>query len=420
MFAHLTEATKRRFIEELRSFWSYHPKYTDLVNNIQGKYSFQERPQYSIICKTSSANPVQLSADNFQCTVQSYCYHAMIGNKPGLSVEWVKEDHKAIQLNNGKFPSAPGVYFVGVTQIENPNPVNKEPAYEFYVDPLLTITDESVVKTNNTTWTLQHPPLSPAAGYTGSNRLCIFQMPGAIRLEEGVEYTVDYDTGVVSLTNALSGRRDWLSADYLYAGTTTGPWAIIENFAHKNAIPGVVLAFGRRMSDGDQFAVVVSKRREPAALEYGGHWEISMDFDISARDVQSQVEITDATLMYLNGILRNRLSTEGLEMSSISMGGESEEVADETGDDYFYNASISLTVTTNWAVYVPIAQTIRRMSVQNQVQRAEVAALTSDALSTTDPDTIQNINMLENMGLQFVQDPLFRVGNKYVPFEIIR
>ncbi len=52
MYNFLTEATKRRFILELRRFWQYHPKYRDIVDHIQNKYSFRERPQYGIILKT--------------------------------------------------------------------------------------------------------------------------------------------------------------------------------------------------------------------------------------------------------------------------------------------------------------------------------------------------------------------------------
>ena len=52
MFANLTVAVKRRILQELRSFWSLDPNYRDtLVPNIQGRYSFRERPQQAIIVK---------------------------------------------------------------------------------------------------------------------------------------------------------------------------------------------------------------------------------------------------------------------------------------------------------------------------------------------------------------------------------
>ena len=82
----------------------------------------------------------------------------------------------------------------------------------------------------------------------------------------------------------------------------------------------MVLAFGRRAYDGDIMAVVVTERREDVAKEFGGRWEMSMDMDIMARDVYAQGEITDRTLMYLYTEARERLSTEGIEITSVSMG----------------------------------------------------------------------------------------------------
>ena len=35
----LTQQIQRKFIGELRNYWSYHPKYKDIVEHIQGKYS---------------------------------------------------------------------------------------------------------------------------------------------------------------------------------------------------------------------------------------------------------------------------------------------------------------------------------------------------------------------------------------------
>jgi hypothetical protein len=43
MFFFLTEATKQLIVRELRGYWATHPRYRDLVDNIQGKYSFSTR-----------------------------------------------------------------------------------------------------------------------------------------------------------------------------------------------------------------------------------------------------------------------------------------------------------------------------------------------------------------------------------------
>lgn len=396
MYYFLTEAVKRRMVIELRRYWQYHPKYRDIVDHIQMKYSFKERPHLGMVIKSSSANHVQLSADNFQGTVVSYIHMASVQNYPGLSVEWVREDSRAIQNNNGVFPSLPGIYYIDMTAAD-----------EFYVDPLLEVVDESVLKVSDTEWQLQNAFLS------GTLRL--YEMPSSIPLQEGVNYTADSTTGVITLMRGLTGSG-YLSADYRYPGTSTGPWSVLENHSQNTAIPGVVLAFGRRMEAGDRLAVVVYDRRQPSALEYGGKWEISIDFDIIARDPYAQMEIADQTVQYLFGVARNRLSTEGIEITSVNMGGETEEVYDENADDYFYNASISVSILADWAIHVPLTATIRRAIPQSSAQVATVAGQTDDELAENDAQT--NIHLMESLGLQSLRDPFF-AGRTHT-YEVIR
>jgi hypothetical protein len=126
-----------------------------------------------------------------------------------------------------------------------------------------------------------------------------------------------------------------------------------------------VLVFGRRYQKGDRWAVVVSPIREEAYLEYGGKWELSIDIDIIARDVNSQAEIADQTAMFLWANLRPNLIDEGIDIQDVSMGGESEEVYDENADDYFYNSAISLTIQTDWFMMSPI--TSRILAYQEEI-----------------------------------------------------
>ena len=408
MYNFLTEAVKRRFIQELRDFWKYHPKYKDLVDHIQGKYSFRERPQMGIILKTSSANHVQLSADNFQGTVNSYVQLSKYEDKPGLSIEWVREDAVAIRANHGVFPSPPGIYYVAILEdAESTPPYNAEKTYSFMVDPLLEVYDEVATKLNDFTWSVAHPYLA--------NTTAVVEMPGSIPYVRDVNYTENASTGEIAIKNPIP-EGTYLLVSYRYPAESTGPWTITENFAHKKAIPGVSLAFGRRITGGDVMAVVVHDRRQPTALEYGGKWDISLDFDIMARDIYAQQEIADSTVMYLWGIARNRLSTEGIEITTVSMGGESEEVYDETGDDYYYNASFSVQTQTDWSIHVPLTATIRRVVPLTQAQIAEVAGMTDEQL--VESGVTNNIRVLESFGLHSFDDPFF--AGKSTTFETIK
>ena len=399
MFANLTEALKRRMIQEIRYYWSKEPQYKDsLVPNIQGRFSFEERPQQAIILKGQSANPFQLSADHFQGTIVSYCYLTKVYGQRGTSIEWVRENGTAIRANNGTFPSPPGVYYIEV-RVETVDVRGvPEERLVFYVDPLLEIIDERA--------TMLTPLLYEVAAqsfHPGSLR--VYEMPGNIPYYDGVNYTADPTTGQITLATPLASGT-YLSVDYRYTGTSTGPFPLPENGANVDAIPGVVLAFGRRAYDGDIMAVVIGDRREPVAKEYGGRWEMSMDMDIMARDVYAQGEITDRTLMYLYTEARERLSTEGIEITQASMGGEAEEVYDENGDDYFYTASISLSVMTDWAIHVPIGRTLNRVETNTVSETEMVSGLTDDQL--VEMGSPSGLQYTADLGLRDLRDPWFR------------
>lgn len=332
--------------------------------------------------------------------VDSYVHLAKVPGYNGLSIEWVREDSRAIQDNGGVFPSPPGIYFLDFTG-----------DHEFYVDPLLEVLDETVLKVDSTTFQLQAAPLS------GTVRL--YEMPGNLPLYEGTNYTLTLDsegnpTGEIVLTRPL-GDKSFLSADYRYPAESTGPWTFRPNTALNKPIPGCVLAFGRRSEKGDRLAVVVQRKREPAAMEYGGRWEISLDFEVLARDVHEQREIVDQTVLYLWGVARNRLSAEGIEITTISMGGESEEPYDETGDDYFFNASFSVDVQTDWAIHVPLAAQIRRVQPQSHEQAVAAAGMEDEDLAANEQN---NLVMEEQLGLRLFRDPYF-IGRSST-FEKIR
>ena len=390
MFFNLTGAVKRRLINELRRYWSYHPKYRDIVDNIQGSYSFETRPQLGMIVKSGSGSQFVLSADNFVGTGHSYITLAGVGEYPGISIEWVVEDSQAIANNGGVFPTAPGIYFIEITSAD-----------EFYVDPMIDHRNEAVSFLGADGALLQ-PPVA------GSLRL--YEEPNRFQLVEGINYTVDTTTGALELLAEIPSGH-WVSADYRSQGGTTGPHKYMEHRTNHTAIPGVVLAFGDRAEVNDRLAVHVTARREPAYLEYGGRWDLSFDVDIITRDIHAQEAISDQTIIYLWGVARSRLSSEGLEMTDLSLGGASEEVYDENADDYFYNNSFSLTIQTEWHVRQPLTAQLRAVS---DVSPAIAEVLAGDA----EADVITGIQAVEDLGLRDLGDPYF--AGKTRSFEVIR
>jgi len=394
----LSEAVKRRFILELRTFWGFHPSYRDdLVGNIQGKYAFEERPQYGIIVKMGSGNHVRLSPDNFRGTVESYVALARVPSFPGMAVEWVREDGRAIQDNRGIFPSPPGVYYIVLTTDT-----------QFEVHPLLTVRDESVLMTTPTEGQLQQ-------GQFTDGTLLLYEMPGSLPLTETTNYTANPATGEINLNYSLRPET-YLVADYRYPGEIRGPFEFRINHAHNGAIPGVVVAFGREGREGDRQAVIIQEYREPMALEYGGRWSLSLDFEVVARDVDSQGYITDRSTMYLEAIARSYMANDGIEIKEVSLGGESEEVYDDNADDYYFQGSFSVSLETDWSLHVPLVREMRRVSPTNTALIASILGLTDDELLALGLGN--NLHLVENLGLQSFTDPFYMGRSR--TFEVIR
>lgn len=390
MYYVLSHALTRRFIGELRDFWSYHPRYKDdLVDNIQGKFSFAERPQHGIIVKNSGGSMVKMAADNFIGTVHSYAYLTKVDSFNGTFLEWVREDAVAIQNNGGKFPSLPGVYYIEVASYDE----NKGTG-EFYVDRLLNVRNEHLTLVGSQEGTLQRKPLD--------GTLSMYGVPSGLPIQH---YQYNEQNNSVRLAKPLPEGHS-IRADYRYPAQSLGPIPFKSMRANTSAIPGVVLAFGREVEVGDRLAVVVSGRREPAYQEYGGRWSLNMDIDVISRDIYSQREIIDRTVTYIFGTLRPKLSREGIEIMDLSLGGEVEEVYDETGDDYFFNANFSMTVETEWSIHVPLGPWIRTVSQHSSEDIANAEE------NPTEPAS------LRSLGLRRDIDPF--IPGRNATYEVIK
>lgn len=395
MYYFLTAQTKRRLIDELKNYWSYDPKFRSIVNSIQGSYAYEDgRPHAGIVVKVSSANAVMLSADHYQGVVNSYVYLTRVKDKPGMSVEWVGEDGRAIQANAGRFPSDPGIYFLDIQAKVDPIS-REETGFQFYVDQLLEVRGESPLQTGATTYQLNHGGLL-------AQSLRVLEMPARYPLTPEDHYTVDTDTGVLTLVRELSSKQSVL-VDYRYTGVVgAGPYDINPGYADNQAVPGCVIGFGNSITVGDQLAVVVQPRRDPAALEYGGRWNLSVEMDIWATDADAQQTLADRTVMFLWTSARPRLSFEGLEITEISLSGEAEEVKDDTEDTYFHTAQVSLSLEADWSLRVPLILTLRALPMGSSSNLKEAALLEDEAFVNQFQHGVQ---ILDSLGLEMVAEP---------------
>ena len=346
----MTSAIKRRAILELKDSFSRHPIYSKAVPFIQNKFAFTERPQMGIVVKGSSANKVALSGDNFMGNVQSYVMLAYVG-QPVYPIEWVREDLNVVRANEDRMPTAPGIYYIEILTA----PTNPQTPGTFVIDPLLTVTAEPLMRFQSG---IEREAQLENVPTRGTVRLWV---NGRLLLAEGRDYTVNYKTGGITFLVRFAPNEE-VVADYRYPAPSMGPFEYQWNTANFRALPGVVLAFGKRGKVGDKVAVKVAPDREDAALAYGGKFEVSLDLDVITQDTTATEEMADLSVMYLWGEKKSSLEFEGIEIVDISIGGEAEETYDETGDIYFYTASLSIQFRADWEIHVPMALTISKVT----------------------------------------------------------
>lgn len=348
MYYNLTGALKRRLILELRDSFGRHPVYRKITPFIQNRFSFTERPQFGIVIQGSSTNKVQWAPDNFVGTIESHVMLAYVG-QPTFPLEWVREDLRVVTAQG--LPTLPGVYFLEVLSA----PTHPEEEGFFVIDPLLTSSDEPVLIFQSGVEReaqLQQAPVAGTLRLWENRRLL---------LKEGVDYTVDLRTGAVQLISRFSPGAT-LTADYRYAAPSIGPVPFRWNHADYTTLPGIVMAFGKRAEAANKVALVVYPHKVDTARAFGGKFEANFDIQVIARDTTQMEEVADLVIMYLWGEKKSDLEFEGIEILDVSMGGEAEEVADETGQNFFYQASMSISLRADWEMVVPLPLTISRAS----------------------------------------------------------
>jgi hypothetical protein len=389
MYYYLVKSLKRRLVLELQNSFGKHPVYEKISPYIQNKHAFEERPQYGIVVKGASGNKIQLSSQNHLGNIVSHVMLAYLDNPVHL-LEWVKEDYSLVKSLGDRMPTAPGVYYIECLTA----PTNAGEFGTFMIDPLLTETGEPLLLVTAT-----------AVGRVIETRLQNLPVPGMLRvwenrrylLQEGTDYSVDYETGVITLLYDLA-EGTILTADYRHIAPSIGPVEWSWNKSDFNTLPGVILAFGKRGRAGDKMAVVIYSDRVDAAEAEGGRFEFSFDLDVISRDPEQSEEIADLAVMYLWAEKRKTLSSEGLEITDVSMGGESEDVYDEAADLYYYNTSLSVTIQGDWEIHIPRALTTSRLNTGPAGTKKGLVASTQGLLFATTPIIVGRNNSYERIG----------------------
>jgi len=423
MYQSLLYAVKNRMLQEMEYAFINHPAFTEKVK-VYHKFPYQERVQYGVVLRNSSASQIRMSADNYLAEHIAMTRLVKETNYPGLSIEWVRENSHALtefvtedvssQITPNQrmcivsYPilAGPGnldlatnvgqvtVTFDGIPQV--PEFINAEkrlvllrraPAagvktlvtyhrrkialpgiyvFDFIEDrtfmiyPIYTIDGEVVIgRTTGTeiTISLAHDRIQLRSDFL-KLRYPHAEVP--IKLVRGVDYSIDYDTGVITFLQPLSSGY-MLIADYRYSNATdlNGPFTFTDYQENHEVIPGVVVAIGRRAKKGDHQAVVVTQKRESQARIYGGHWAMSLDIAVIAKDPVQMNEMTDQLINWLWATRKNQLEFEGITLNSVEPTGETEEAFIENTGDVYYTSGVTVNVQTEWQAFKPYLYEIK-------------------------------------------------------------
>jgi hypothetical protein len=360
----LISETKKRIVRELKKILYDHPRYRQDSENVQAKFSFDQRPQRGIIVNNASADQMKLSADNFVFNLSSFVGLAPVENFPGTTVEWVRENFNVLEQycsERSVFPSPPGVYFLSVVKV--PDESNANPG-EFTIDPVLTVLQEPLITFSSSAD--QDAQIPRDNIYPGSLQLWL---ENRRMLIPDVDYSVDYSTGhIVFLKPTPAGMT--IFSDYRYRIGLQGPFNFWRERPDVTVLPGAVIAFGDRVQSCDKVAIVVTDTRTDVAEVYGGKFEVNFELIVFTRDTDDRDRMSDYVVVKFLELTKD-LGYDGLELLNISPGGQSEEVYNQETDEYYFDTSVSLSIRVDWEIQVPIPAVVKRVELTSKSAEQE-------------------------------------------------
>jgi len=289
--------------------------------------------------------------------------------------ESVDGEHKRVLLN--QCPGAGSVVIVRYHSRRIVNPgiytIDFTDDTQFTVSPLYVVEKEELIET--TTGTETSVNLGHSNIQNDSDELMRCYKDGTVIdvMVRGEEYTIDNATGIVTFMTPLASNYA-LFASYRYYPVVPvlGPYNFKIYQENHDAIPGVIISIGRRAKKGDQQIVYVSKNREAQAKIYGGHWTMSLELSVIAKDALQMEEMTDHVVSQLWGVRKNILEYEGITLNNVVPSGESEETHIETTGDLYYESSVSVNVQTEWQYFVPYDGYVRLRNIELKLNPSPV------------------------------------------------
>ena len=91
MYQNLMFGVKRRILREVQSAFLDHPSFAQKVT-VTNKFPYEQRLQYGVVLRNTSASLMRMSADNYMAELKSHVRLAKAENNPGIAIEWVREN----------------------------------------------------------------------------------------------------------------------------------------------------------------------------------------------------------------------------------------------------------------------------------------------------------------------------------------
>lgn len=291
--------------------------------------------------RSVSGSSQKLDFNNYSGIKRAYTTLANLKDKSGNSIEWVRDDYRNI-----KNLSAPGFYIVKMIELK-----------KFTVDEYLIVDDEklelSLIGSSEGAF-VKYPKVNP-----GSE---IIYTTDGLEFKPDIDYTINYDTGAIVFTQSVTMYD--VRIDYQTLGGQRGPFDVDYYSSNNSAIPGVILAFGDRLKEGDEQVVVIGKEKRDIAKIFSGRWNLSLDLTGIAQDPDQQERLLDYVVTEFWAFWQEKLTGEGMHISEFSLSGESEDLETEIPEEYYFTGGLSFTVETDWELEIPLIREVRRVNVE--------------------------------------------------------
>lgn len=370
MFFYAIHEVKKRVIVFLQDTLGNRPLFENVA--IFNHYpKDREREKINVIVTGSSKDHIQLSPDNFITKELGYVSQAKVtdeaGEHPGYFLSWAVDDFSTGETMGNRV--GPGVYYLTLQDVTDTGAT-------LLIDVMGVAKRELVLYnyTGETRIQLDHYPVVPGSFQLFVDRSLYPPEP------EADFYDIDLNTGIVTLNRKpASGAR--IEASYNWVQGSLPDVEIQKGIGRSDILTGVNLGFNEEFVEGDRAAVIVSEEKEPSSLIFGGKMAVMLQFDTRAQDTPQAEMVVDKLSETLWGVAKAELIEEGLDITNVNVGGESQEPEDETGQEWAFEFTLSAQVETEWQSRVPL---LRRYSWGIVNLPAEV-----DIFSATDEELIE-------------------------------